>query len=94
MSELNWREKILNGATYHEAFIGDFSNNDGVRFSLVIQPTSNIRGIFKLLVEVADTNFKWETFYDATRYYHDLQHALGEAELIAQVLVKGRKKND
>jgi hypothetical protein len=98
MSELNWKEKEVEGrGTYHEAIVGDFANKDGVRFSLQVLPTCQIRGPFMLLVEVADKGYKWPGFDEMDqplRYYQDLQHALAEAELIAQVLVKGRKRNE
>lgn len=96
MSELNWKEKEIDGrGTYHEAIIGNFEKKDGVRFSLQVLPTCHIRGTFMLLVEVADTEYKWPGFDEMDqplRYYHDLQHALGEAELIAQALMKVRNK--
>lgn len=98
MSVLDWKLKLVDGrGGYHEAMLGNFDIGDGVRFSLSMLPTCYRRGRHLLLIELADRDHKWGGFDEQDqpmRYYHDLQHALGEAELIAEVLQKDRLKNE
>ena len=92
---LNW----VSMGSWEEAVVGCFDDGDGVRFTLVPQPTCYRRGPWKLLVEVAfgPKHHLWGCFDDADqplRYYHAKSHALAEAELIAKVLLEDRMRHN
>lgn len=87
-----------NDDSWREDTIGDFAAGDGVRFSHSVYPTCHRRGIHRLLIEVAegDGHDLWGCFDDADqpmRWYHNENCMLCEAELIAEVLLRGRKEH-
>lgn len=89
LSEANQVLKWATHPGYEEAILGDFENDDGVRFSLQYLPTCNLRGPWKLLIEVEDWNKTWGSFDDhdmPLRYYHSKECALSEADAIARAL--------
>lgn len=78
-----------------EAILGDFSKDDGVRFSLVHYPTCYRRGPWRLLIEVSDVHRTWGCFDDQDqpqRWYHSKERALSEAQAIADVLVADHER--
>jgi hypothetical protein len=94
---LEWTTPPDTHAPYREAILGDFDGGDGVRFSLIAQPTCYRRGVWKLLVEVAPgpMHHAWGCFDQADqpmRYYHLEFCALREAEALAAVLLADRAK--
>lgn len=70
--KLNWTEKKISGIPYWEAEtpIG--------RFSLQFEPTNNIRGPWRLLIERKNEFVPMDV-----RHYHDIDNAKEEASFIA-----------
>lgn len=90
-STLTWKQT----RNFFEATVGDYAGGDGVRFSLEHRPTCYRRGVWRLLVEVAQgpNHEKWGCFDDQDqpmRYYHAREAAESEAQAIADVLVRDR----
>ena len=74
-----------------EAILGNFDGRNGVRFSIVHQPTCHRRGPWKLLVEVSGDPQSWGCFDDQDqpcRYFHSDARAKAEAQAIASVLIR------
>lgn len=75
-----------------EAQLKNWSEGDGVRFSLEFFLTCYRRGQNKLLIEVAHENHHYWGCFDSddqpVRYYHKLISAVLEANMIAKVLLK------
>jgi hypothetical protein len=93
-SNLNWKQ-IEN---WREAILGEWPN-DGVRFSLSRYISCYRRGQWRLLVEVCSGphHHEWGCFDEADqpmRWYHSEQAALSEAQAIADILWKDRRKHD
>jgi hypothetical protein len=66
-----------------------------VRFTLVHQATCHRRGPWKLLIEVLQHIHDWGCFDDQDaplRYYHSEERAKAEAEAIAEILTKEKKR--
>lgn len=87
--KLDWKD------TKHgpEAILGNFSDHDGVRFSIMYMPTCHRRGPWRLLIEVADRLHGWGCFDmqdQPMRFYHSLDRLKGEAQDIANVLLIDR----
>lgn len=84
--KLDWR----NTQDGPEAILGDFHNDDGVRFSIIHMATCYRRGPWRLLIEVEDRQRTWGCFDEPDqpmRYYHSLDRLKEEAQAIADVLV-------
>ena len=78
-----------------EAILGDFSDDNGVRFSINRMPTCYRRGQWRLLIEVEDRTHTWGCFDEPDqpmRYYHSLERLKAEAQAIADVLVADHDK--
>jgi hypothetical protein len=85
--KLNWIENEFAG---RDALLGNFAEDDGVRFNLLHYPTCYRRGPWRLLIEVEDRNRTWGGFDDQDqpmRWFHSEQRALEEAQAIADVLI-------
>ncbi len=79
--------------SYWLAWLG--TGKDGVRFTASHHPTCHRRGPWRLLIDVAGGphHNDWGCFDEADqplRYFHDVGNLLGEAETIADVLLKER----
>ena len=74
--KLAWEEKE-DGIRYWEAV------SPVARFCLQLYPTNNIRGPWCLLIERTNTFILPEN-----RYYHDLENAKEEADLINQAVLR------
>lgn len=84
--KLDWKD------TPHgpEVILGNFDDDDGVRFSIMHLATCYRRGPWRLLIEIEDRNRTWGCFDDQDqpmRYYHSLERLKDEAQAIADVLV-------
>ena len=84
---------------YEDAILGDFEGGDGVRFHLSYHPTCYRRGPWRLLIEIVEGegHMKWGCFDDQdqpTRNFHKEEHARGEAQAIADVLIKDRLQRE
>lgn len=96
---LAWRPCVVGGepvANAWEALLG--GPGDGVLFGLSHMPSHYRRGPWRLLVEVlgGPRHHAWGCLDAADqpqRYYHDLSHALGEAEALAAVLLADRLRH-
>lgn len=91
---LNWIDKGAPHA-FREAVLGNFEADDGVRFTIVCEPTNWLRGEWKLLVEVEDYNHTWPRFDDMdqpVRYYHSIVRAFEEAQAIADQMNQYHEK--
>ena len=82
-----------------EAILGNFDDDDGVRFSLQHLPTCHIRGPWRLLIEVEDRKRVWPSFDLADspmRWYHSFSRAQAEAEAIAEKMIEyhNRRSSD
>lgn len=92
-SQLKW-----SGAAYGpEATLGDFSQHDGVRFSVMFLATCYRRGQWRLLIEIASHDHAWGCFDEQdqpVRYYHSLVCLKAEAQAIADVLVNDHQCKD
>jgi hypothetical protein len=89
--KLEWKET----SDGPEAILGDFHDDDGVRFSLLHMPTCYRRGPWRLLVEVEDRTRTWGCFDEQDqpmRWYHSELRAMEEAQAIADVLVEDHAK--
>ncbi len=78
-----------------EVILGDFHDDDGVRFSILHLPTCYRRGPWRLLVEIEDRKREWGCFDEQDqpmRYYHSLDRLKEEAQAIADVLVRDHEK--
>jgi hypothetical protein len=74
-----------------DAVLGNFYGMDGVRFSMMWMPTCNLRGPWRLLIEIRNANQTWAYFDDEDqpmRWYHSKERAMAEAQAIADVLAK------
>ena len=94
--QLEWKARMTAGQAYEEATVGDWTKQDGVRFTLVKYPTCYRRGPWKLLVEVASgpAHHLWGCFDlqdQPERWYHLEESARREAQAIADVLVRDRE---
>lgn len=92
--KLPWKEKDIEGVEYYEAEIGDFRGGSGVLFSFNYQPTCQLRGRWRLLVEVNDHGYIWPSFDhqdQPMRYFHQLNNMLSEADEIAAAMLKEKK---
>jgi hypothetical protein len=90
-SWLRWRSV----GSYEEAYLGEYDYGDGVRFTLEHRSTCYRRGPWRLLVEVAGgpMHHEWGCFDEADqpeRNYHSESAARGEAQAIADVLLRDR----
>lgn len=92
-THLDWKQT---DSCAYEATLG--TATDGVVFSLIDYPTCYRRGRYRLIVEVlpGPHHHDWGCFDDQdqpVRNYHSLACALHEANMIADVLLRDRRKN-
>jgi len=91
---LVWADGPLDSIT---AKLGDWATGDGVRFTVTHHPTCNVRGQWKLLIEVrgAHTHGWGSTFLkEPVRWYHNFHCIQQEAASIAYALHRQRYGGD
>ena len=83
-SGLEWKRERLN---YEYAIIGEHSAGNVV-FHLERQPSCQIRGQFKLIIETHGHEFSFDYDDQPMRYYHNYKAAKDEAFRIASALMR------